>query len=158
MIHYFHIVHFALTQFVLLNALKRKFREMLGLMASASSVLQLGLIHMLPLQYWLKPRVSPHAWCYRRLRVKVSQACIAALAPWKNHQWMESGVPLGMVCRRKMVSTDASNLGWGALCDGKPAFGLWSKKGLPSHQLPVNAGSMFGPLHLSARPKGDITS
>ncbi len=33
-----------------------------------------------------------------------------------------------MVFSRKVVSTDASNLGWGALCDSKPAFGLWSKK------------------------------
>ncbi len=33
-----------------------------------------------------------------------------------------------MVCRRKVVSTDTSNLGWGALCDGKLAFGPWLKK------------------------------
>ncbi len=33
-----------------------------------------------------------------------------------------------MVCRRKVVSTDTSKLGWGSVCDGKPAFGLWSKK------------------------------
>ncbi len=37
-------------------------------------------------------------------------------------------VPLSMVCRRKVVLTDASSLGWGALCDGKSAFGPWSKK------------------------------
>ncbi len=41
-----------------------------------------------------------------------------------------------MVCRRKVVSTEASNLGWGVLCDVKPAFG------------------MIGPSHLSARPEG----
>ncbi len=40
-----------------------------------------------------------------------------------HHRWL-----LGMVYRRKVVSTDTSNLGWGALCDSKPAFGLWSKK------------------------------
>ncbi len=33
----------------------KAFQRMLGLMASASSVFQLGLIHMQPLQYWLKP-------------------------------------------------------------------------------------------------------
>uniref|UniRef100_A0A672PS82 Carboxypeptidase Q n=1 Tax=Sinocyclocheilus grahami TaxID=75366 RepID=A0A672PS82_SINGR len=27
-----------------------------------------------------------------------------------------------------VVSTDASNMGWGALCDGKPAFSLWLKE------------------------------
>ncbi len=40
---------------------------------------------------------------------------------------MEQGVPLGMVCRRKVVLTDASDTGWGALCEGKPTFGHWSK-------------------------------
>ncbi|KAL0186170.1 hypothetical protein M9458_017840, partial [Cirrhinus mrigala] len=59
--------------------------------------------------------------------VAVDQACVEALIPWKNSQWMERGVPLGMVCRRKVVTTDASNTGWGALCDGKPAFCLWTK-------------------------------
>ncbi len=106
-----------------LKALQR----MLGLMASAFSVVQLGRLHMRPIQYWLKTDIPPHAWRNGHLRFKVSQACVAALAPWKNHQWLERGVPLGMICRRKVVSTDASNLGWGALCDGKTAFGLWSK-------------------------------
>ncbi|KAL0183525.1 hypothetical protein M9458_019221, partial [Cirrhinus mrigala] len=59
--------------------------------------------------------------------VAVDQACVEALIPWKNSQWMERGVPLGIVCRRKVVTTDASNTGWGALCYGKPAFGLWTK-------------------------------
>ncbi len=83
---------------------------------------------MRPLQYWLKPRVPPHAWHHGCLRIKVDQAYITALVPWKDRQWMERGMPLGMVYRRKVVSTDTSNLGWGALCDGKPAFGHWSKR------------------------------
>ncbi|KAL0176731.1 hypothetical protein M9458_029061, partial [Cirrhinus mrigala] len=105
----------------------KMFQKMLGLMASASPVLKLGLLRMRPLQYWLKPRVPSHAWRHGRLRIKVDQACVEALIPWKNSQWMERGVPLGMVCRRKVVTTDVSNTGWGALCNGKPAFGLWTK-------------------------------
>ncbi len=58
----------------------------------------------------------------------VDQYCVAALAPWKDTQWMERGMPLGMVYRRKVVPTTASNTGWGALCDGKPSFSHWSKE------------------------------
>ncbi len=50
-----------------------------------------------------------------------------ALAPWKNPRWMEKGVAMGLVCNRKVVTTDASNTGWGALCEGKPTFSHWSK-------------------------------
>ncbi|KAI2662214.1 ORF V: Enzymatic polyprotein [Labeo rohita] len=105
----------------------KRFQRMLGLMASASPVLELGLLRMRPLQRWMKPRVPPHAWRHGRLRVKVDQTCVEALVPWKGPQWFERGVPLGSVCRRKVVTTDASNKGWRALCDGNPAFGLWSK-------------------------------
>ncbi len=39
----------------------------------------------------------------------------------------EKGVAMGLVHTRKVVTTDASNTGWGALCEGKPTFGHWSK-------------------------------
>ncbi|KAL0148359.1 hypothetical protein M9458_056339, partial [Cirrhinus mrigala] len=104
----------------------KTFKKMLGLVASASPVLKLGLLHMRPLQYWLKTRIPFHVWHHGRLRIRVDQACVEALIPW-NSQWMERGVPLGVVCRRKVVTTEASNTGWGALCDGKLAFGLWTK-------------------------------
>ncbi|KAL0173794.1 hypothetical protein M9458_029762, partial [Cirrhinus mrigala] len=68
----------------------KTFQKMLGLMASTSPVLQLGLLYMQPLQYWLKQLVL------------VDQACMAALARWKDSQWKKWGVPLGMVCRRKV--------------------------------------------------------
>ncbi len=38
----------------------KTFQKMLGLMASASPVLQLGLLRMWPLQRWLKPRVPSY--------------------------------------------------------------------------------------------------
>ncbi|KAL0190865.1 hypothetical protein M9458_013563, partial [Cirrhinus mrigala] len=90
----------------------KAFQKMLGLMASASPVLQLGLLRMRPLQHWLKPRVPSHAWRHGRLRSSPSS--------------LEGPSVDG--AGRKVVSTDASNSGWGALCDGKPAFGHWTKR------------------------------
>ncbi len=98
------------------------FQRMLGLMAAASPVLQLGLLRMHPLQRWLKPRVPHNAWRHGRLHIRVNQACVTALTPWKNPRWMEKGVAMGLVHTRKVVTTDASNTGWGALCEGKPTF------------------------------------
>ncbi len=46
----------------------KSFQRMLGLMASASPVLQLGLLHVRPLQYWLKLRVPSDAWRHGRLQ------------------------------------------------------------------------------------------
>ncbi len=119
----------------------KAFQRMLGLMASASSAIQLGLLHMRPLQYWLKPRVPPHACYHGRLRIKVSQVCVAALAPWKDHQWMEQGVPLGMVCRRKVVSTEASNLGWGGAVRRQTGLSTFLPD-LRGHHVLVSSDSM----------------
>ncbi|KAI2644465.1 Regulatory protein PqrA [Labeo rohita] len=115
----------------------KMFQKMLGLMASASPALKLGLLRMRPLQYWLKPRVPSHAWHHRRLRIRVDQACVEALIPWKNSQWMERGVPLGMVCRRKVVTTDASNTGWGALTQASQGTETQTPSGVPSLEKPA---------------------
>lgn len=95
-------------------------------MASALAVLQQGLLHMRPLQYWLKPRVPACIWRSGLLCVKVDHGCIKALASWKDPGWYQTGVDMGLVSRRKVVTTDASNWGWGALCKGRPASDSWS--------------------------------
>ncbi len=67
----------------------KAFQKMLGLMATASPALQLGLLRMRPLQRWLKPRVPSNAWRHGRLCIRVEQACVTALATWKSSRWME---------------------------------------------------------------------
>ncbi len=96
---------------------------MLGLMSAASPVLQLGLLHMWLIQFWLKQRVSSAAWLHH---VMVIWACVSALARWRDPFLLKWDVTLDTAHRRKVVMTDASNKGWGALCEGKPTFGLWS--------------------------------
>ncbi len=39
----------------------------------------------------------PHnAWRHGRLHIRVNQACVTALTPWKNPRWMEKGVAMGL--------------------------------------------------------------
>ncbi len=106
----------------------QSFPENAGLMAAASPVLQLGLLHMWLIQFWLKQRVQSVAWCHGCHRVTVTRACVSALARWRDPFWLKRGIILDTPHRRKFVTTDASNKGWGALCEGKPTFGLWSEE------------------------------
>ncbi|KAI2647602.1 ORF V: Enzymatic polyprotein [Labeo rohita] len=96
-------------------------------MAAASTVCKLGLLHMRPLQLWLKSRVPQSAWRAGSLRVKVTHEWLDALTPWRDMTLYCQGVPIGQVIRRKTVTTDASSTGWGAVCDGRPAFGTWTE-------------------------------
>ncbi len=59
----------------------KKFQRLLGLMASVSAVCNLGLLHMRPLQLWLKSRVPWTAWTSGRMSIAVTCGCIEALAP-----------------------------------------------------------------------------
>ncbi len=72
----------------------KMFQRMLGLMAAASPVLQLCLLRMRPLQRWLKQQVPSYVWCHGCLHIRVSQACVTALAPWKDLHWMEKSVAM----------------------------------------------------------------
>ncbi len=63
-----------------------------------------------------------------RNHVNVTRACVSALARWRDPFWLKQGMILDTVHRRKVVSTDTYNKSWGALCEGKTTFGLWSKE------------------------------
>ncbi len=108
--------------------IRSKLQRMLGLMAAALPILQLGLLHMRPIQFWLKQRVPSAAWRRGRQHVTVTRASVSALVRWRDPFWLKWGVILDTAHRRKVVTTDASSKGWGALCEGKPTFGLWSEE------------------------------
>ncbi|KAL0176031.1 hypothetical protein M9458_028361, partial [Cirrhinus mrigala] len=52
--------------------------------------------------------------------------------PLARH-FVQSGVPLEQVSRRIIVTTDASKTGWGAVCNGHAASGVWTGSRLPWH-------------------------
>ncbi len=106
----------------------KAFQKMLGLMAAASPVLQLGLLLMRRIQFWLKQRVPSATWHHGRHCITVTRACVSAPACWRDLLRLKQGVILDTAHRRKVVTTDASNKGWGVQCKGKPTFSLWRSR------------------------------
>ncbi len=91
---------------------------------------------------------STQCMASRTLAYQGESGRVTALTPWKNPRWMEKGVAMGLVHTRKVVTTDASNTGWGALCEGKPTFGHWSKTRAASTSTLGNADSQLSSLPL----------
>lgn len=104
----------------------RAFQKMLGLIAATTSVILLGLLHMQPIQLWLKACVPSHAWHLGWFYIRVTHCCIRAIAPWITLHLFQSGVLLGLTSKSKVVTTDVSNSGWRALFEGNLAFGSCS--------------------------------
>ncbi|XDV35969.1 hypothetical protein PO909_005827 [Leuciscus waleckii] len=111
------------------------FQRLLGHMASAAAVTPLGLLHMRPLQLWLRDRVPRWAWQHGTLRVPVTPTCRQTFTPWSSLSFLRAGVPLERASRHVVVSTDASTTGWGAMCNGHAAAGSWTG---PQRLLNVN--------------------
>ncbi len=93
-------------------------------------------------------------------RLNVTLACVSALACWRDLFWLKQGVILDMAHRRKVATTDASNKGWGALCEGKPTLCLWSEEepGLHINCLEMLKCAMRCSTHrnTSERLKGNV--
>ncbi|XP_076155099.1 uncharacterized protein LOC143138537 [Alosa pseudoharengus] len=98
--------------------------RLLGLMASSTAMIPFALLRMREFQRWVASlRLCPR----RHLRriVRISPVCLTALNWWKNPQTLRTGSPLGVVYERKVVTTDASLTGWGAVHEGRSANGTW---------------------------------
>ncbi|XP_073807549.1 uncharacterized protein [Danio rerio] len=99
------------------------FQRLLGHMASAAAVTPLGLLLMRPLQHWLHDRVLRRPWHAGTQRVSVTALCCRALSPWNDPSFLQAGEPLEQASSHVVVSTDASNTGWGAVCRRHAAKG-----------------------------------
>ncbi len=102
-------------------------RRLLGLMAAASPVNPLGMLHMRPFLWWMKSLGIRPSW---PSLLKVSGSCFHARLVWRDPSFILS---VGVICHRQMITTDASLSGWGAVLEGRPAYGVWSGKYLNWH-------------------------
>ncbi|XP_053090651.1 uncharacterized protein LOC128318504 [Pangasianodon hypophthalmus] len=111
----------------------KQFQRLLGLLAAASNVIPFGLLHMRPLQWWLKTRGFFRNRGNPLRMIKVTRRCRRALAVWREPGFLSQGPVLGAPGRRVVLAMDASLTGWGAVMSGRPARGLWSGRHLTWH-------------------------
>ncbi len=98
------------------------------LMAAASNV----LLYMRSLQWWLRTKGFSLRGNPFRL-IKVTLRCLCALVMWKKPWFLSQGPLLGASCHYKMLTTDASLTGWGAILEGCSSQGLWKNHHLSWH-------------------------
>ncbi len=110
-------------------------RRLLGLMAAASPVLPLGLLHMRPFLWWMKElRLHPH-----------SRSCSRHLLQWRDPAFLQSGVRMGAIHRRHMITTDASMTSWGAVFEWQTGkWGMDMRVPFLAHKLPGTQGCLPG--------------
>lgn len=109
------------------------FLQLLGKLTSVTRVVPLGLLALRPLQRWLNGfHLDPTLHRHRTL--VVTWACLHTLAPWKDRAFLSKGVPMGfVVCRREVVTTDASSTGWGAVWQHRAVQGRWCRRDRTQH-------------------------
>ncbi len=96
------------------------------------TVIPFGLLYMRPLQWWLRTKgFSPRGNPFRM--IKFMRQCFRTLVMWKKPWFLSQGPVLGASCRHRMLTTDASLTGWGAILEGRSSQGLWKDQHLSWH-------------------------
>ncbi len=65
--------------------------------------------------------------------IRVSHSCSRPLLQWRDPAFLQSGVRMGAIHCRHMITTDASMTGWGAVFEGRLASGEWTGEFLSWH-------------------------
>ncbi len=107
-------------------------RRLLGLMAAASPVLPLGLLHMRPFLWWMK-ELRLHPTIPATLLIRMSRSCSEPLLQWRDPAFLQNGVRMGAIHHHHMITTDASMTGWGTVFEGRPASREWTGEVLSWH-------------------------
>lgn len=109
------------------------FLQLLGKLTSVTQVVPLGLLSLRPFQRWLNG-FHLDARIHRHRKIMVTGLCLRTLGPWRSRTFLARGVPMGtVVCRREVVTTDASSLGWGAVWQRRTVQGRWGRQDRSKH-------------------------
>ncbi len=132
--------------------------ENAGPMAAASPVFTAGPAPHAPPSRWLKPRVPHNAWRHGRLHIRVNQACVTALTPWKKPTVDEEERGHGVGPHQESCHDRRLQHRLGG--KGKPTFGHWSKAESGFHincleMLAVCRACQFFPARPNRTPCAD---
>ena len=65
--------------------------------------------------------------------IRVTSRYLRSLVIWKDIRFLSQGQVLGASCPRKILTTDASRMGWGAVMEGQYTRGVWKDHHLAWH-------------------------
>ncbi len=109
-----------------------------------------------PFLWWMK-ELKLHPTVPATRLIRVSRSCCRHLLIWRDPVFLQSGVRMGAIHCRHMITTDASMTGWGAVFKGRPA--RWRVEGrvpLLAYKLPGTQGCLPGFEVFSPHPRGGI--
>ena len=102
-----------------------------GFMASAMHLVRLGRLYARAFTRWMVSLRIPPTEVHQR--VKVTAACMQTLHPWLRASTLTAGVSVGLVTNPRVLTTDASLSGWGAVLEGMTARGSWNAEFRTKH-------------------------
>ncbi len=110
----------------------KQFQKLLGLMSAVSNVIPFGLLHMRPLQWWLKTKgVFPDG--KSALHDQGHAVLLSCLRHVEETLVLITGPDAGSSLSSRNLTTNTSLTGWGTVMSGHPAHSLWSGRHLTWH-------------------------
>ena len=120
----------SLRQFILglqtkTSVTARRFSQLLGLLNSLADLVQLGRLHIRPLQFYLLEHWTPASQDWET-HIPILAVLLPHLSWWLQRENVMTGVQLASQVPTQTLYTDASSLGWGAYLEGQTVSGMWS--------------------------------
>jgi hypothetical protein len=117
----------ALRQFILTFLAKtsvtaRQLSQLLGLLNSLADVVQLGRLHIRPLQFYLLEHWTPSSQDWEA-SIPILEVLSPYLSWWMQRENVMAGFPLASAVPSLTLFTDISLLGWGAYLEGQTVSG-----------------------------------
>lgn len=104
----------------------KEWQRLLGMMASVTDMLDLGLLRMRPLQRYLGSLYDQQT-DRQSTEVPLQEGCRPFLSWWTRPSNVSSGRPFQDRRPKATVTTDASLLGWGATFNAQVTSGRWNQ-------------------------------